>query len=137
MNAKQTLHQANLAKWSNLFHEQKSSGLSVKDWCAQNNVTIHAFYYWKRLAKEAYVQSLIPDIVPLTPPSLPKSIPDSLVPSHDSRDLHNSRNLSDTQGSDVPRADSITISADNIRIEISTSASDELITRIIKAVRYA
>ncbi|MBR4816735.1 MAG: hypothetical protein IKZ73_05630 [Lachnospiraceae bacterium] len=134
MNMKQTLRQANLTKWSNLFHEQRSSGLSVKDWCAQNNVTIHAFYYWKRLAKEAYVKSLIPDIVPLTPPSVPERLPDPQVPSHD---LCNLRNSSDTQETNVPRSDSITISADNIKIEISASASDELITRIIKAVRYA
>lgn len=35
MNVKQKLHQANLAKWTALFHEQASSGLTIKNWCAR------------------------------------------------------------------------------------------------------
>ena len=37
MNVNQTMHQANLSKWTALFHEQRQSGLTIKDWCSQNN----------------------------------------------------------------------------------------------------
>ena len=39
MNSNQTLHQVKLAKWTSLFHEQRESGLAVKDWCSQNAVS--------------------------------------------------------------------------------------------------
>ena len=58
MNVNQTMPQANLSKWTALLHEQRQSGLTIKDWCSQNNVSIYAFFYWKRIAKDAYVQSI-------------------------------------------------------------------------------
>ena len=129
MNAKQKLHQANLAKWTALFHEQASSGLTVKNWCVQNNISIHKYNYWKRMVKEMYVDSVLPDIVPISPvslPSLPSALPDSqLAGLRDSRDSCYSM---------APKCVSIVI--DDIRIEIGPSASDEMISGIIKAVRH-
>ena len=65
MNAKQKLHQSNLSLWVSRFKEQKESGLSIKSWCLENNISIYAFNYWKHLAKEEYVDSILPDIVPI------------------------------------------------------------------------
>ena len=65
MKAKEKVRKANLTQWSTKFQDQASSGLTVKEWCSQNNVSVYAFYYWKRIAKEAYVDSIIPDIVPV------------------------------------------------------------------------
>ena len=62
MKVNQKLHQAKLAKWVTLLQDQASSGLPVKEWCAQNDVTIHAYYYWKRLAKEAYIHSIMQSV---------------------------------------------------------------------------
>ena len=70
MKSNQKIHQANLSKWTSLFQEQADSGLTVKEWCSQNSLSIHAFYYWKRIAKEAYVSSIMPEIVPLPIESL-------------------------------------------------------------------
>lgn len=125
MNSKQTLHQANLNLWAGRFHDQKSSGLTVKEWCSQNEVSIHAFYYWKGIAKETYVKSIIPDIVPV------QAAP--ITPVSDSNldlELYNSHESSN------PSAP-VSVSINDIRIEIGLSASDEMILRIIKAVRHA
>ncbi len=71
MNANQTLRQATLAKWSTVFQEQQSSGLTIKEWCSQNDISIHSLYYWKRAAKEEYLKSVMPEIVPISSPSDP------------------------------------------------------------------
>ena len=126
MNAKQKLHQANLAKWTALFHDQASSGLTVKNWCAQNNISIHKYDYWKRMVKEMYADSVLPDIVPISPVSLPSLPPD--LPDYQQTASHDSRNSLD------PNCLSIIIGG--IRIEIGSSASDEMISGIIKAVRH-
>ena len=76
MTAKPKIHHVNLTKWTALFQEQASSGLTVKGWCAQNNISIHKCNYWKRLVKKMYVDSVLPDIVPIAPGPLPSLSPD-------------------------------------------------------------
>ena len=150
MNANKTFHQANLAKWTAIFQEQKDSGLTVKDWCAQNNVSHHAYYYWKRLAKEAYMDSVLPEIVPIALPATDDNalseapqFPAEAYSPDDSRDLYNSRNSynsPDTLNTKSPvsaASENVTISVNGIQINIDTSASDDLIFRVLKAVRYA
>ena len=131
MKAKEKVRKANLTQWSTKFQDQASSGLTVKEWCSQNNVSVYAFYYWKRIAKEAYVDSIIPDIVPVTSslPAFSETSIDTPQQLPDSRDLYNfSKSTSH---------DTITISVGDTRIEIGSSASDEMILAIVKAVRYA
>jgi len=41
MNAKQKLHQSNLALWTERFREQAASGLSIKAWCHSNNISLY------------------------------------------------------------------------------------------------
>lgn len=70
MNATQTLHQATLAKWTAVFQEQKDSGLTIKEWCSQNNVSLHSFYYWKHIAKDVTVRGHKIAIYPQTSSSI-------------------------------------------------------------------
>lgn len=132
MRVKEKVRKANLTQWSTKFQEQASSGLTVKEWCSQNNISVHAFYYWKRIAKEAYVDSIIPDIVPVAS-SLSTFSEASAV--NTPQQLPNSRDLYNFSKS--TSHDAITISIGDTHIEIGSSASDEMILAIVKAVRYA
>lgn len=66
MNARQKLHHAQLAEWAAKFSDQKISGLTVKQWCDQNHLSIHKYNYWKRLLKEEVVDQMLPDVVPFS-----------------------------------------------------------------------
>lgn len=57
MNNKQKLHQLMLTQWAARFQEQADSGLSVKAWCVENNVTIHTYNYWKHKLKLEYMRT--------------------------------------------------------------------------------
>jgi hypothetical protein len=135
MNTNQKLHQARLSEWAVRFQEQAKCGLTVKDWCVENGFTVHTFYYWKHLLKEEYAESVLPDIVPIhttqTNPSASLSVSSDIHPLtfNSSSALHNSHKLCNS--------DSICMTIGDIRIDIGPSASDELILRLIKAVRYA
>ena len=59
MSAHQKIHQANLSNGATLFKDQGESGLTIKEWCSQNNTSIDKFYYWRRQAKESYVDSIL------------------------------------------------------------------------------
>ena len=64
MNARQKLHQVHLQEWTVRFADQKASGLTVRQWCEQNNLSFHTYNYWKHLLKEEVVDQVLPDIVP-------------------------------------------------------------------------
>ena len=73
MNAKQKLHQVHLQEWTVRFADQKASGLTVRQWCEQNNLSFHTYNYWKHLLKEEIVDQTLPDIVPISLPVLSDS----------------------------------------------------------------
>ena len=108
MNTTAKIHQAKMAKWAALIKEQSESTLTVKEWCDQNNVTIHAYHYWKHRLKELAVRSMMPDT-----------------------SLHESRDSRDTIST------SISVSLGDIRIEFGKNSTDEEIFRAIKSVRHA
>ncbi|MCU0918682.1 MAG: transposase [Planctomycetes bacterium] len=39
-------------EWEGHFEAQAKSGLRVEDYCQQNGITKHQFYYWKRQVRE-------------------------------------------------------------------------------------
>ena len=59
MNARQRLHQIHLQEWTVRFAEQKASGLTVRQWCEQNNLSFHTYNYWKHLLKEDHVSHVL------------------------------------------------------------------------------
>lgn len=138
MNARQKLHKANLAKWTALFQEQASSGLTIKDWCAQNNISIHTYNYWKHAVKEAYVDSLLPDIVPIAPGPLTSSPLEPPIPRQpEALGLHNSCDSRNSLDScNLMDSGCVSIVIGDIRIEIGPSVSDEMVSGIIQAVRH-
>ncbi len=82
MSTNSMLHQAKLNEWASRFIEQKASGLSVSEWCRQNNQSRYKFFYWKRLLKEEAALQVLPDIVPLSVPSVsPQLQPDFKFPT--------------------------------------------------------
>ena len=37
-----------IALWEERIKEKQDSGLSVEEWCQQNQLTKHSYYYWKK-----------------------------------------------------------------------------------------
>lgn len=68
MNNKQKLHLLHLNEWAARFTDQKSSGLTVRQWCEQNIYTIHTYNYWKHRLKDELANQILPEIVPLSIP---------------------------------------------------------------------
>ena len=49
------------ADWQKEIEEQRSSGLSMSQWCKQHNFRIHQFYYWheklyKQLDRKEFIE---------------------------------------------------------------------------------
>jgi len=127
MNAKQKLHKFKMNEWAVRCADQKASGLPIKDWCQQNNISIHTYNYWKHLLKQEAVDQLPPDIVPLTLPDVPVSsnvTVQTLSPDNSNCAI---RSICSTAR----------LTLGDISIDIDVSASEAFLTSLIKAVRHA
>ena len=128
MNAKEKIHQATMTEWAALIKDQKDSGLTIRQWYDQKNVSFHTYNYWKHILKESVFDSVLPNIVPISQPLIPSSNCEMILPesgeSHKSRDLLNAT---------MP----VSISLSDVHFEIGIFASDDIIANIIKAVRHA
>lgn len=131
MSTKSMLRQAKLNEWAVRFSDQKASGLTVKEWCRQNNLSQDKFFYWKRLLKENAIEQALPEIVPLAMPLVPEPV---------------NSTLSDTTNDAYESCASCTSCASNscarllingICIELDSSAPEAFIRKLIKAVRHA
>ena len=127
MNAKQKLHQILLQEWTVRFADQKASGLTVRQWCEQNNLFFHTYNYWKHLLKEEVVEQVLPDIVPLTVPALSDS--DSSLETA-APEIRANRAIR-SNGSNIK------LRINGISIEIDASVSEEFLSKLIRAVCHA
>ena len=46
-----TENEKNLIKWTPIIQKCRSSGIGVRPWCRENNVSEKKFYYWERRIK--------------------------------------------------------------------------------------
>lgn len=81
MTSKEKIHHLHLNEWAASFADQKASGLTAKQWCEQNNFTIHTYNYWKHILNEEIVSKVLPDIVPLTLSEGTSSLPVAQTPT--------------------------------------------------------
>lgn len=130
MSTRSIIHQATLNEWASRIKEQKSSGLSVSEWCRQNNLSKDKYFYWKRQLKDKVVEQVLPDIVPLTVPVVPpQSSPVPTNPTVGSKTCTSCATFAPT-----PTA---RILINGVSIEIDSTASEAFIRSLIKAVRHA
>lgn len=128
MNAKQKLHQAKLQEWTARFADQKASGLTVRQWCEINHFSFHTYNYWKHLLKEEVVDQTLPDIVPLSIPAVSDS--DSSLEITELRSIRSNCTIR-------PNHSLVKLGINGLSIEIKDSVPEELLSKLIKAVRYA
>ena len=130
MNARQKLHQVHLQEWTVRFAEQKASGLTVRQWCEQNNLSFHTYNYWKHLLKEEVVNQALPDIVPISIPALPEADHSLEITKPEIRSIRANRTIR-------PNDSNVQMQVNGVSIEIDTSVSEEFLSKLIKAVCYA
>ena len=128
MNAKQKLHQVRLQEWAGRFAEQKTSGLTVRQWYEVNHFSFHTYDYWKHLLKEEVVEQALPDIVPIAVPTVP-----------DSNSSLEISGFSSIRSNCAIRANQffVKLNINGISIEIDDSVSVEFLSKLFKAVHYA
>lgn len=45
-----------MSNWASLIKARQESGQTVKEWCASNDISINAYYYWLRKLRKAAIE---------------------------------------------------------------------------------
>lgn len=57
MNMQEVTKEYRLSKWIQVIQERQNSGQSIKDFCQENGISRHAYFYWQRkLRKDACME---------------------------------------------------------------------------------
>lgn len=123
MNSTSIVKQAKLNAWAERIKAQVNSGLSVRDWCAANQITKDQFYYWRQKLKDSFVESNLPDIVPVNLPI------DECCRTNCTNDTTTKQSSHETS--------SFKLSTQSITIEISNTLTTDSIISIIREVLHA
>ena len=130
MTTKQKIHQARLNDWAAKFKEQKASGLTVRQWCGQNDLSIHKYNYWKHKLKEEIASQLMPDIVQL-------SILDQVTLTGTVPGKVDTYSLPDRPIRPNCATPNIRLCIDGVAFELEPPVSEDFLKTLIRAVHYA
>ena len=69
------MNHSKIALWEERIQEKQASGLSVEEWCQQNQLTKHSYYYWKKRIETMHEGTAAPKAVVFA--EIPKEIPEN------------------------------------------------------------
>ena len=58
MGAREATHAYRLRHWVEKISQCHNSGMTVKAWCASQNINIKSYYYWQKRVREVASKSL-------------------------------------------------------------------------------
>lgn len=114
-------HKVRCEQWTKIIKECLASGMSKTAWCREHGISDKAFFYWqRRLREEAYISTIESS-------SLPAAV---RVPAEPSVDFVELRLPEQSAGSSAAFRPDVIIRKDSFSLEISNTASAELLSRI-------
>ena len=116
-------HQVRAEHWAKIMNECINSGMSKTAWCRANGISVKQFFYWQRiLRREAFENSSLPATVGLD---------QELAPATQRTVSFTEIKLPSSSQSTAPVFHpDLVIRKGSLILEISNSASDELLSRI-------
>jgi len=137
-------HDFQFKRWQSLIRECKESGLTIRAWCAANDISRQQYYYWLKKVQEKYYDVAIKQIeitdescTAVTPigshvSSFVELSPD--IVNETTNQVNSEQSVINLSPTHLPSA---VIKKDGFRIEIMPNASASFIRQLITAVNYA
>ncbi|ODM24759.1 IS66 family insertion sequence element accessory protein TnpA [Acetivibrio mesophilus] len=124
MNAQEVKLQYHLSKWRPIVEKCRTSGMTVKAWCKENNVSEQQFFYWQRRLREEICTSI------QNPEKEHKEHQPTIFAPIPIGNHHKEALLS---ASLIP---DLVINIGDYRLEITNQTSTELLEAVLKVIRH-
>ena len=115
MTTKQMAQHVRLNQWSEVMRVRRESGLSVRAWCAENNIREKTYYYWQNKLRQATCEKIAEQET-----RLPKT---EVIPTGWAQ-----------ISTEIPIEESITIEIGNSRIRADKNTSPELLAKVCRTL---
>lgn len=116
-------HQVRCEQWTKIIKECLASGMNKTAWCREHGISDKSFFYWqRRLREEAYISTIEAPFAP--------TVKEVRVPTKKTVDFVEVRMTDQSDKCSNVFQPDVIIRRDSISIEISNTASAELLTRI-------
>ena len=125
----------NLKRWAAIIADRNATDLTVDEYCKRNNLSRHSYFYWLRLLRQESAGIGTNDSVPVEATTEANSIVE-LVPSG-KKDILVPVVIPEEDKTAKDAEDSLRISIDGIDIYADTNTSEELLSMVIRVIRYA
>lgn len=116
-------HKVRCEQWTNIIKECLASGMNKTAWCREHGISDKSFFYWqRRLREEAYISTVDSS----SPPAVNKVD----VPAEPPVDFVELRLPEQSTVSSASFRPDVIIRKGSFSIELSNTASEELLSRI-------
>ena len=114
-------HKVRCEQWTNIIKECLTSGMSKTTWCREDGISDKSFFYWQRiLREEAYLTTLENTLTP--------AVKGNSVPT--TTDFVEIKMTDQTSSSASPFKPDVVIRRGSVSIEISNTATEELLNKV-------
>jgi len=120
MDTRRVKHEYLLSKWTPIVQQCRTSGITVKAWCQENNIDQKQFFYWQRRIREELCTSVQTQEEEQTKVFAPLQI--------------NGCNK-ETSRSALFRPD-LVINIGDYRLELGNETSPELLKSVLKVIHH-
>ena len=111
-----------IQQWKAIIQDRNNTNLTVDEYCKQNGLSRHSYFYWLRIIREeALEQSATSGFVELSLPSEADSPPDLVTAVQIAK----------------PEPSQLTLSVCGITMQVTESTSSALLARTIGVIRNA
>ena len=116
-NIRETTRNIRLHQWAERIRECKSSGMTIRAWCKENDIREKNFYYYQRKVREALLE--------IKEKKISLDVPKNEV---------GFAKISGVTLDNVPERPVTAVNVNGIKIDVFEDASEEAIRKSIKAV---
>ena len=73
MSTQLVTQQIRMQQWSQIIHAKNESGLTIKEYCENNNLSENSYYYWLRKIRESAIEAAGGQFAELEVPTEPQA----------------------------------------------------------------
>ncbi len=127
MNTQLNATEMHMKYWADIIRDRKQSGLKVKDYCAEHNLSRDAYYYWYNKIKN---KALIEANNRVEFAAVPTNVTESLSTPQDDYSIDD--NDKDTDG----KTPSIIVKINGMRIDVLEDVSRECLMKVLEVAAH-
>lgn len=113
-----------IQQWKGIFQAKQNSSLSVDEFCKENGISHHAYYYWLRIVRESIIEGMPPagqQIIEVPPAAM--SLPEDTATASPSEPRETGNSF-------------LIVEKNGFHVSVTEETSVSLLTKTLEAIKH-